>query len=228
MEYVPGQDLKELIAEKGPLPPDQACNIIYQVAIALAEAYKHKVVHRDIKPSNIRVTPDGQAKLLDFGLVRRLHHRITDHGSMLGTVDYLAPEQASDASAVDIRADIFGLGATLFWCLTGKHPFPEHRFEAANLARRMNPEVAVVDSGDQSDSVRGTRCGRRTHDGRESGRSLSNAAGGDERALAFSQVGGQRQCFVLRPCTRRDGLKGDADRQATQNAPARPASSRRG
>ncbi len=149
MEYVPGQDLNELVAEKGPLPPDQACNFIYQAASALAEAYQHKVVHRDIKPSNIRITPDGQAKLLDFGLVRRLHHRITEHGSVLGTVDYVAPEQAQDSSAVDIRADIFGLGATLFWCLTGKHPFPSNGSAAANFARRAiqkPPSIRAVNA----------------------------------------------------------------------------------
>ena len=138
MEYVPGHDLDELIAEKGPMPPNQACNLAYQVASALAEAYQHNVVHRDIKPSNIRITADQQAKLLDFGLVRRLHHRITDHGTVLGTMDYIAPEQARDASNVDIRADIYGLGGTLFWCLTGRTPFQGDGSLAANLLRRMN------------------------------------------------------------------------------------------
>ena len=144
MEYVPGQDLNELIAEKGPLPADQACSIIYQVATALAEAYNHKVVHRDIKPSNIRITADGQAKLLDFGLVRRLHHRITEHGSVLGTLDYIAPEQASDPSGVDIRADIFGFGATLFWCLTGKPPFEVDGTLATTLLRRMHQQAPSI------------------------------------------------------------------------------------
>jgi response regulator RpfG family c-di-GMP phosphodiesterase len=138
MEYVPGHDLDELVAEKGPMRPDQACNIIYQVASALAEAYQHNVVHRDIKPSNIRITANQQAKLLDFGLVRRLHHRITNHGTVLGTLDYLAPEQARDASNVDIRADIYGLGGTLFWCLTGRTPFQGNDSLAATLLRRMN------------------------------------------------------------------------------------------
>ena len=147
MEYVPGHDLDELIAEKGPMRPDQACNIAYQVASALAEAYQHNVVHRDIKPSNIRVTADQQAKLLDFGLVRRLHHRITDHGTVLGTMDFIAPEQARDASNVDIRADIYGLGGTLFWCLTGRTPFQGNDSLAVTLLRRMNqkpPSLQLV------------------------------------------------------------------------------------
>ncbi len=138
MEYVPGHDLEELIAQKGPMRPEHACNFAYQIASALAEAYQHNVVHRDIKPSNIRVTADQQAKLLDFGLVRRLHHRITDHGTVLGTLDYIAPEQARDASNVDIRADIYGLGGTLFWCLTGRRPFDGECSLAVSLVRRMN------------------------------------------------------------------------------------------
>jgi response regulator RpfG family c-di-GMP phosphodiesterase len=124
MEYVPGQDLEELVIDNGALPLTRACDLIYQVASALAEADKHHLVHRDIKPSNILVTPEGQAKLLDFGLARSFSHRQTEPGVVLGTIEYLAPEQASDASTVDIRADIYGLGGTLFWCLAARVPFP--------------------------------------------------------------------------------------------------------
>ena len=123
MEYVPGQDLEEYVQSNGPLSPSQASDIIHQVAAALAEAHKHNLVHRDIKPSNIRLTPDGQAKLLDFGLARHFTSRMTEPGTVLGTLDFMAPEQTCDAGSVDIRADIYALGGTLFWCLTGRTPF---------------------------------------------------------------------------------------------------------
>ncbi len=138
MEYVAGKDLEGLIQGDGPLTVARACDIAYQVANALAEADKHRLVHRDIKPSNILVTPEGQAKLLDFGLARSLDHRHTQQGTVLGTIDYMAPEQVKDASAVDIRADIYGLGATLFWCLTGKVPFPSDGPLAQLIVRRAN------------------------------------------------------------------------------------------
>ena len=124
MEYVPGKSLEEMIHANGPFSLVLACDTIYQVASALAEADKHRLVHRDIKPSNILVTPEGQAKLLDFGLARTMDNRQTQPGVLLGTIDYMAPEQFADASAVDIRADIYSLGGTLYWCLTGKVPFP--------------------------------------------------------------------------------------------------------
>ena len=124
MEYVPGKSLEEMIHDNGPFSMLLACDTIYQVASALAEADKHRLVHRDIKPSNILVTPEGQAKLLDFGLARTMDNRQTQPGVLLGTIDYMAPEQFADASAVDIRADIYSLGGTLYWCLTGKVPFP--------------------------------------------------------------------------------------------------------
>lgn len=140
MEYVPGKDLEQLIEESGPLPLLRACDLTYQIASALVEAEKHNLVHRDIKPSNILVTPEGQAKLLDFGLARSLHNRHTQQGMVLGTIDYLAPEQARDASAVDIRADIYSLGGTLYWALTGKVPFPSDApLQQQIVARLLQP-----------------------------------------------------------------------------------------
>jgi response regulator RpfG family c-di-GMP phosphodiesterase len=137
MEYVDGKNLEDHVLDEGPMPPADACGLMHQVASALAEAHKQNLVHRDVKPPNILLTSAGQAKLLDFGLVRSFGHRMTEPGTVLGTVDYMAPEQAQDASTVDIRADVFGLGATLFWCLAGRPPFkPTGNLAQELLARR--------------------------------------------------------------------------------------------
>ena len=126
MEYVPGANLDDRVAAGGPLGVGSACRVARQVADALTEAHSHGLVHRDIKPSNVIVTPDGQAKLLDFGVARLPSpaERLTHDGARIGTVGYMAPEQARDPRGVDARADVFGLAATLFFALTGRDPFP--------------------------------------------------------------------------------------------------------
>ena len=134
MEYVVGRNLEDHVAAKGPLSAAKACDIAYQIASALAEAHKHGLVHRDIKPSNIVLTPEGQAKLLDFGLARHYTSRLTEPGAALGTLNYMAPEQIRDASSVDIRADVYGLGGVLYWCLSGRTPFPPQE----NIAQQVN------------------------------------------------------------------------------------------
>jgi response regulator RpfG family c-di-GMP phosphodiesterase/serine/threonine protein kinase len=138
MDYIAGgQDLEALVRARGALPPDQAARIARQCAEALAEAHRHGLVHRDIKPSNVLLAPDGRALLLDFGLARQPRRTITEAGVLLGTVGYMAPEQARDAHTVDGRADVYGLGGVLFWCLTGRDPFPESGVAARDLARRL-------------------------------------------------------------------------------------------
>ncbi len=137
MEYVPGRDLEDRVKTDGPLPPAQACGLAYQVASALAEAHEHQLVHRDIKPSNIMVTAEGQAKLLDFGLARQFRNRVTEPGTILGTVEFMAPEQMYDAGSVDIRADIYALGGVLFWCLTGRTPFVPQENLVQDVSHRL-------------------------------------------------------------------------------------------
>lgn len=144
MEFVPGQDLEGYVNANGPLLPVKACDVIHQVAAALAESHKHNLVHRDIKPSNILLNPDSQAKLLDFGLARHFSHRMTEPGTVLGTLDYMAPEQIGDARSVDIRADIYALGGTLFWCLTGQAPFSaKGNFIEQTAHRQTQPPPSV-------------------------------------------------------------------------------------
>ena len=125
MEYVEGRNLEDLVLQDGPLAIEQACLIAHQIADALTEAHRHDLIHRDIKPGNIIIAPDGNAKLLDFGVARlpRPDERMTKDGARLGTIGYMAPEQVRSAKSVDARADIFGLGASLYFTLTGRDPF---------------------------------------------------------------------------------------------------------
>ncbi|MEI7683766.1 MAG: HD domain-containing phosphohydrolase [Planctomycetota bacterium] len=150
MDYVAGETLEDKVANSGRVAVIPACDFIHQVASALTEANKCNLVHRDIKPSNVLVTPEGRAILLDFGLARQFGNRFTEPGTILGTIDYMAPEQAQDASSVDIRADIYGLGGTLYWCLTGRAPFActgnpvqdlVAHYQAAPSVRKLQPDI---------------------------------------------------------------------------------------
>jgi len=137
MELLNGSDLERLVPTT-PLSPTRACDIIFQIASALDETHKHNLIHRDIKPSNIVVNLDGVAKLLDFGLALHFRQRrVTDPGTLLGSIDYMAPEQVVDAATVDNRTDIFGLGATLYFCLTGRAPFVAEGSMTHQIASRL-------------------------------------------------------------------------------------------
>ncbi|MDW8244044.1 MAG: protein kinase, partial [Thermogemmata sp.] len=129
MEYVDGISLQDLVAKIGPLPVLRACHYIYGAAVGLKHVHQIGLVHRDIKPGNILVDRHGMVKILDLGLARFFHDndeltRKYDE-NILGTADYLSPEQAVDSHTVDIRADIYSLGATFYFLLTGQPPFPE-------------------------------------------------------------------------------------------------------
>lgn len=144
MEFIPGVDLQRLVREQGPLPVRRACDLFRQVAEALGEAHRHGLVHRDIKPSNLLITPDWRAMVLDFGLALHPRRNVTEPGTVLGTVGYMAPEQATDPSRVDARADLFALGASLFWALAGHDPFPESGSVLADLIRRQTAAAPLI------------------------------------------------------------------------------------
>jgi serine/threonine-protein kinase len=123
MEYVDGQNLREILTQQGPLPIDVAAQVASQVASALEHARRAGIVHRDVKPENILITTDGRVKVADFGLSRALaESRATQAGMLFGTAAYLAPEQVQGSGA-DHRADVYSLGIVLYEALTGTTPF---------------------------------------------------------------------------------------------------------
>ena len=138
MEYVEGRDLQTLVKDVGPIDYDTAAEYIRQAAEGLEHAHQAGLVHRDIKPANLLVDPRGVVKVLDMGLARwaeddkQASLTIAHEENVLGTADYLAPEQARDSHTVDKRADIYSLGCTLYFLLTGHPPFPE-----GTLAQRI-------------------------------------------------------------------------------------------
>jgi serine/threonine protein kinase len=157
MEYIPGQSLHRLVAKQGPLAVPRAARIFAEVASALDHAHNQGLVHRDMKPSNILITPHDHAKLLDLGLALWEGERGGDRsviggaGYVVGTMDYIAPEQAVDPSRVDSRSDLYGLGCTLFFTLTGRPPFPaassrekiqRHLHDDPPLVSDFNPAVS--------------------------------------------------------------------------------------
>jgi serine/threonine protein kinase len=131
MEYVEGEDLAQRVQRQGPLPVVQACDYIQQAALGLQHAFEKQMVHRDMKPHNLILAREGQrhiVKILDFGLAKVTRAKdedtgLTDDGAMLGTPGYVAPEQTLDAATADIRADIYSLGCTFYYLLTGAPPF---------------------------------------------------------------------------------------------------------
>ncbi len=122
MELVPGSELLELIDAHGPMAEDAALYVILQIARALTCMYGHGVVHRDIKPGNILITPDNTIKLCDLGLASAEGEEDAE-GLTVGTVEYIAPEQALDANQADVRSDIYALGVTLYHLVVGVTPF---------------------------------------------------------------------------------------------------------
>ena len=160
MEYIDGEDLATMVKSRGPLPVVNACYFIHQAALGLQHAHERGMVHRDVKPDNLIFSTEGKkgvVKVLDFGLAKLTREGQTDsgltrEGQMLGTPDYIAPEQIRDAQSADIRADIYSLGCTFYFLLTGGPPFRgEHLWDVyqahfsidAGPLNLVRPEVPV-------------------------------------------------------------------------------------
>jgi hypothetical protein len=138
MEYVEGEDLWEHLNANGRLEESRAIELIAQVGEALHEAHECGIIHRDIKPDNILLLDDGTAKLTDFGLVKDLASELnlTGQGDILGTPNFMAPEQFDDPTKADRRCDVYSLAATLYMAVTGKVPFDAKNYLATIRKKR--------------------------------------------------------------------------------------------
>ncbi|WP_339612450.1 serine/threonine-protein kinase [uncultured Rubinisphaera sp.] len=160
MEYVEGQSIEKLVNSKGPMPFVEIADIIRQAAEGLFHAHNAGLVHRDIKPGNLLVSQNGTVKLLDLGLARFFKEdgeeslTIKHDEKVLGTADYLAPEQAVDSHNVDQRGDIYSLGCTFYFALTGHPPFTDGTLVQRLLAHQTRqPPSIKVDRPDIPDSL---------------------------------------------------------------------------
>jgi serine/threonine protein kinase len=125
-EYVPGENLRQLVRTQGPLSMQQSASVIHQAALGLDYAHKQALIHRDVKPGNVLVTPEGVAKVSDLGLAGFLHETDNDPraGKVVGTADYLSPEQIRTPNDITPVSDIYSLGCTLYYAVSGKVPYP--------------------------------------------------------------------------------------------------------
>ena len=163
MEFLPGRDLDAIMRDQSPLPVSWSCEVIRQTSLGLQYAHEQGLVHRDIKPHNILVVPEPDfltphARILDFGLAHIAAessslHEVTQTGAVMGTADYISPEQAMSAKPADIRSDIFGLGCTLFQLITGELPFQGNNVMEKLMARitTIPPSVSALRAEAHSD-----------------------------------------------------------------------------
>jgi serine/threonine protein kinase len=159
MEYIRGQSLKQYVVSHGPLLVPRVARLFSEIADGLMHAHERGLIHRDLKPSNVMVTPNGHAKILDLGLALAVDEELPadkkivgGQGYVVGTMDYIAPEQVDSPTGVDPRADLYALGCSMYFALTGSPPFPggtsiekmkRHRTEFPDPVSYGNPTVDV-------------------------------------------------------------------------------------
>jgi serine/threonine protein kinase len=164
MEYVEGQDLHQLVRDKGPLPYEKAADYIAQVARGLAHAHEMGLVHRDIKPANCLLDKNEIVKLLDMGLARLIDDEasltLDNNENVLGTADYLAPEQALNSHKADARADIYSLGCTLYFLLTGHPPFPDGTISERLIKHQVEQAPSILKDRPDAPSMLVNICNR--------------------------------------------------------------------
>src|SRR3954454_223805 len=140
MEYIEGHTLKDIIRERGPAPPEAASDILLQILRAARYAHQRGIVHRDLKPHTVLTDEDGRVKVTDFGIARAGASDMTETGSIMGTAQYLSPEQAQ-GRPVDARSDLYSIGIVLYEMLTGTVPFDAEAAVSVALKQVSEPPV---------------------------------------------------------------------------------------
>jgi serine/threonine protein kinase len=158
MEYVEGHDLEDMVREVGPLPIKTSLHCVIQAARGLAAAHAQGIVHRDVKPGNLMLDPSGGVRVLDLGLARVMEASnplgrvagasLTQSGAYMGTVDFIAPEQANDSKKADHHADVYSLGCTLYFLLTGRPPFEGETILKRLMAHQQEPAPSLHSARD--------------------------------------------------------------------------------
>ena len=223
LEYVAGENLKQLVGRQGPLPVERALELTIEIAGGLAFAHQKGFVHRDVKPQNVLLNGKGEAKVTDFGIARPLEAQEgeTQTGTVLGTCDYISPEQAQ-GRRVDERTDIYSLGIVLYELLTGQVPFTGENFVAVAM-QHINappppvtlerPEVPQPGRGGDREGARKGPC----RPVRDDGRLPRRARGMPRRAAGGRRTPAPRECCPLvaaRPADARRSRAGRAGRRA--------------
>ncbi len=220
-EHIPGENLKEVVEREGQLPVAQALALTHQIARGLAFAHQHGVVHRDVKPQNVLVDESGTAKVTDFGIARSLDpgEELTQTGTLLGTSDYIAPEQAS-GEPVDARSDQYSLGVLLYELLTGEVPYPADSFMAVAMRHLRDPVPSVRerrrDVPDRVDKIVARAMAKRPADRFPSTEAMMGAI---EAALADTGEGAGRNEAT--------GVHSRIERPSPSRSAARPGPRRR-